>query len=82
MLVEDFSNTKKVTDEMVGKWIVMLQEYKGYKSGWTAHVAKAYNKDKAFQEAVKILYNRHEAELINKDTAVNNLMKLKDTMKL
>ena len=45
-------------------------------------MAKAYNKDKAFQEAVKILYNRHEAELINITTATKNLMKLKDSMKL
>ena len=81
-LVEDYTNTSKVTDEMVGKFVEKMRKHHNYKPQWTSYMAKAYNKDKAFQEAVKILYNRHEAELINITTATKNLMKLKDTMKL
>lgn len=81
-LVEDFTNTSKVSDEDVGKWIVMLQQYKGYKPAWTNYMARDYNKDETFQEGVKLLFNRYTAELINKDTAVNNIMKLKASLEL
>jgi hypothetical protein len=75
-LVEDYTNTKKVTDQMVGEFVVMLQKNREYKDAWTNHIARTYNNNKEFREAVKILYNRFEAQLINIETATNNLMKL------
>lgn len=81
-LVEDYTNTKKVTDEMVAEFIVMLQKNRDYKNAWTKYIGLAYNESKEFREALKILYNRYEAGLINIETATNNVMKIKETMKL
>jgi RNase P subunit RPR2 len=81
-LVEDFTNTSKVSDNDVGVFVLKMQEHRGYAEGWMTYIAKAYNKDETFKEGVKLLYNRYEAELINIDTATNNIMKLKDTLNL
>jgi len=75
-LIEDYTNTKKVTDKMVGEFVVRLQKNRDYKNGWTNHIAHKYNTNKEFKEALKILHNKFEAKLINIETATNNLMKL------
>lgn len=81
-LVKDYTNTSKVTDQMVGELVVKMQEKRGYQHSWVNYVADAYNKDDSFKESVKLLYNRHEAGLINIDTATTNLMKLKNALDL
>jgi superfamily II DNA or RNA helicase len=75
-LVEDYTNTGKVTDNEIGEFIRMLREHKGYRPYWVTAIAKKYNTDDSFKEDLKILLNKYNAEMIKIDTAVNNINKL------
>jgi DNA-directed RNA polymerase subunit RPC12/RpoP len=75
-LVKDITNTKKVSDKKVGKWVEKLRVHAGYKAGWTNYVAKAYNSDPEVQEELKILYNKFKAKMIKETTAITHIKKL------
>ena len=77
-LVKDYTNTDKVTDAEVGDFITMLCAYKDYKTAWVKYLARDYNKNKGFRNDLKLLYNKYEAGMVNKDTCINNIRKLKD----
>ena len=75
-LVEDYTNTEKVTDDDVGSFIRMLREHKNYRPYWVTAIANRYNSDDKFKDSLKLLVNKYRAEMIKKDTAVNNINKL------
>ena len=77
-LVKDYTNTTKVSDKQVGKFIEKLQMSAGYKAGWTAHIATRYNRDEEYQDEIKMIYNKFKAKMIKPQTAINNIRKLQD----
>jgi len=79
-LVSDYTNVSKVSDATVGEFVTDLCAHKGYNTAWVKYVAKAYNSNKKFKHFMKLLYNKYNAEMLNKDTAVNNIAKKKSEL--
>jgi len=79
-LVEDYTNTSKVTAKEVGALVENVASYKGYKPGWVDVIAKKYNNDETFQEELKMLVNKYNAQMIKLTTVANNIRKLQATL--
>ena len=76
-LVNDYTNTGKVTDNDVGDFVRLLAKERDYNPMWISFIAKDYNNNKEFNEFMKLLVNKYKAEMIKVDTAINNIAKFR-----
>lgn len=71
--LKDYTNTDKVSNEMVGKMIYAIAKKNKYKRGWITYISNDYVKCEKFKHDLKIQYNRWKAGLCNLDTVLRNI---------
>ncbi len=76
-LVADYTNTDKVRNEDIERFIHELASAKGYKDGWVWHVAKEYRESPEYRETIKLIYNKYTAGMASLETSVRNICKLR-----
>lgn len=78
--IQDYTNTKKVSNKDISDFIHMIAETKGYKQGWVNFIAEDYRDHEEFKDFLKIQYNKYKAEMTSINTVLKNISQFRETL--
>jgi len=76
--IKDYTDVSKIKNDDVSDMVREVQKENGYMDGWVMYIAKDYKKHPEFKRSMKILCNKYRLDMINIDTVLRNINKLRD----
>ena len=75
--IQDYSDISKVTGADVQTMIHAVQDHNNYKPGWVAYISKDWKRSDKIRDGLKLIYKKWDLEMINMDTVLRNINKLR-----